>query len=120
MARGIAATFLELFGGRDTMTRQQPAVGRVLEVTHSARPAAVIFALVTKQHFYGKPTLSAIRVTLVRLRDRLITHRLCALAFPLLGCGLDQLRWQDVEAIIIDVFSAQRGPAGPWRLRCYA
>ena len=73
-----------------------------------------IIGLVTKEHYYEKPTLYDMRKALTNLRDTFVKTRLYpydeyepyAIEFiaPHIGCGLDKLDWDDVRDAIIDVF----------------
>lgn len=69
--------------------------------------------LVTKEHYYDKPTLTTLRQALENMRDwHVLTRDSCyyrsadiwRIAMPKIGCGLDRLDWDDVQLIIEDVF----------------
>lgn len=61
------------------------------------------FNLVTKEKFWHKPTLLTLRQSLDSLKE----HRIDGdkIAMPKIGCGLDRLKWTEVEKIIKDVFT---------------
>lgn len=59
--------------------------------------------LVTKEKFWHKPTLLTLRQSLNSLKEHLIGGD--KIAMPKIGCGLDRLKWDDVEQIIKDVFA---------------
>lgn len=70
-----------------------------------------ILGLVTKDHYYDKPTLDTMRTAIHGLRERLDTiawcdnldkSRLTEIMMPHIGCGLDKLKWEDVKEIIFD------------------
>lgn len=69
-----------------------------------------ILGLVTKEHYYNKPTLDNMRAALKNLHDRLDTvyyycdnqPLLTEIMMPHIGCGLDKLNWDDVKEIIFE------------------
>lgn len=70
-----------------------------------------ILGLVTKEHYYDKPTLDTMRAAIHTLRERLVTiawyddwdnPTLTEIMMPHIGCGLDKLKWDDVKEIIFD------------------
>ena len=63
----------------------------------------VVFNLVTKHHYYDKPTYSSIVESLYDMKRQLPND--CNLAMPCIGCGLDGLNWDQVRLIIMSVFN---------------
>ena len=63
------------------------------------------FNLVTKEHYWHKPTYASLRTTLVDMRMQVLSMQIKKIAMPLIGCGLDKLRWEEVRKIIEKVFS---------------
>ena len=70
-----------------------------------------ILGLVTKEHYYDKPTLDDMRAAIHGLREKLDTiawyddwdnPMLTEIMMPHIGCGLDKLKWDDVKEIIFD------------------
>lgn len=70
-----------------------------------------ILGLVTKEHYYDKPSLDDMRHAIHGLRERLATiawyddwdnPMLTEIMMPHIGCGLDKLKWEDVKEIIFD------------------
>lgn len=61
--------------------------------------------LVTKERYFHKPTLDTLRQSLEDLREQSAERNLKKLAMPKIGCGLDKLHWEDVSAVIKEVFS---------------
>lgn len=59
-----------------------------------------IYHLVTKDKYWHKPTYNTLTESLINLRS----HNPEKLAMPLIGCGLDRLKWTRVKKIIEDVF----------------
>ncbi len=60
--------------------------------------------LVTKQRYFHKPTLETLRQSLESLREQAAERNLKKLAMPKIGCGLDKLKWEDVSAVIKEIF----------------
>ena len=63
-----------------------------------------IYNFVTKERFYDKPNLSALSKTLEATRIHASTNGRCTVAIPKLGCGLDQMNWQEVVKLLRDIF----------------
>ena len=69
-----------------------------------------ILGLVTKEHYYDKPSLDDMRHAIWNLRAKLETNAwldgdnptLTEIMMPHIGCGLDKLKWEDVKEIIFD------------------
>lgn len=61
--------------------------------------------LVTKEKYFHKPTLETLRQSLSDLREQALSCELKKLAMPKIGCGLDKLHWDDVSAVIKEIFS---------------
>lgn len=82
-----------------------------------------ILGLVTKEHYYGKPTLDDMRAAIWNLRAKLETNAwldgdnpmLTEIMMPHIGCGLDRLKWDDVKEIIFDELH-ELGEAGKIRV----
>ena len=69
--------------------------------------------LVTKEKCYHKPTYDTLRqaledmkIELLNLRvPKKITRKITKIGMPLIGCGIDGLKWDKVSAIIKEVFA---------------
>lgn len=59
--------------------------------------------LVTKEKYWHKPTLQTMRQALECVADDFDFNG--KIAMPKIGCGLDKLKWGDVQQIIQDVFA---------------
>ena len=66
-----------------------------------------VFHLITKEHYYEKPTYQTLKQALLKLKDSISPNYFDAkkLAMPKIGCGLDKLQWDKVKEIIYEVFS---------------
>ena len=105
MSAGIAVAFKERFGGLEELRRQRINVGGVGVLRRDGR---YIYYLVTKERYSDKPSLKSLEASLVALRERITADGVQRLAMPKLGCGLDGLSWNLVQAS-----STRR----PWRSR---
>ena len=52
-----------------------------------------------------KPTYESLKAALVKMKDLCSEIYVTKLAMPVIGCGLDRLRWDKVSEIIKDVFN---------------
>ena len=64
----------------------------------------MVLNLVTKQRYWHKPTLENMRRALVITLKQCERYGITKLAMPRIGCGLDRLKWEDVSALIDEVF----------------
>ena len=67
-------------------------------------PRRSIINIVTKEHYYDKPTYENFSSALADLKRVVVAHRIKFLAVPLLGCGLDGLDWERVSYILTGTF----------------
>lgn len=63
-----------------------------------------VLNLVTKVNYYDKPTLMTMRVALTKCRMVCKINGIRKIAMPKIGCGLDRLKWDDVQKIVSEVF----------------
>lgn len=59
-----------------------------------------IYNLVTKRRYFEKPTLETLELALDDLRLCAEKTQKKKFAMPLIGCGLDRLKWADVSELI--------------------
>ncbi len=97
MGKGIAVGFKNRFGKVDELRDQQKDVGCVAYLTDGERK---IFYLITKEHYYDKPTMESLRQTLQELAVLCNAFGINRLSMPRIGCGLDKLNWNLVKKII--------------------
>ena len=64
-----------------------------------------IYNLVIKETFYDKPNLSTLCKTLQALKIHASMNGVSTIAIPKLGCGLDQMNWQEVVKPLRDIFA---------------
>lgn len=106
LGAGIAKTINENFNMRE-MLNALWGKGSGLEdqwQVPCCLPCGNVFNLVTKERYYDKPTLETMRGALEDMAFHAKQNRVKKIAMPLIGCGLDKLEWNDVYAIILDIF----------------
>ena len=64
-----------------------------------------IYNLVTEERFCDKPNLSTLSKTLEAMKTHASTNRVSTSAIPKIGCGLDQMNWQEVVKLVRDIFA---------------
>ena len=101
MARGIALTFRRKFGNTDRLRKLNKKVTEIATLEMENR---TIIYLITKEHYWQKPSYQDMFRSLMNLRklceERHITHLAC----PRMGCGLDGLNWDIVHAMLNYIF----------------
>ena len=60
----------------------------------------VIFNLITKEKYWHKPTYETITSCIEDLAFQCKKDNIQCLAMPIIGCGLDRLKWDKVREII--------------------
>ena len=63
-----------------------------------------IYNLVTKERFCDKPNLSTLSEALEAMKIPASTNDVTTFAVPKVGCGLDQMNWQEVVKLLRDMF----------------
>ena len=102
MGAGIAKNFKKRYGGVQELKNQKVKVGGCGKLYSCER---VIYYLVTKEHYWDKPSYKTLTSSLNSMKiDMLVENKHTLLAMPLIGCGLDKLEWSKVEEIIRNVF----------------
>lgn len=64
-----------------------------------------VLNLVTKRNYWEKPTYESMRAALTHAKTCCEIHHIKRVALPMIGCGLDGLKWEKVSAILQDVFA---------------
>ena len=59
----------------------------------------------TKEKFSDKPDLQTLATTLQNMQAHARMHGVSTIAIPKIGCGLDQMNWQDVVKLLRDNFA---------------
>jgi hypothetical protein len=62
------------------------------------------YYLVTKKFYYQKPTYSSLKRSLELAIEHMKKSKVTCLSMPRIGCGLDKLKWERVEKMIVELF----------------
>lgn len=112
MGRGIAVQFVKHFGRVDELKQQRCKVGESAVLTINGR---YIYYLVTKEHYNEKPTMETLERSLISMRTHALDHHIPAISMPRIGCGLDKLKWAEVEQLLLRLFPLD----GPIKITIY-
>ena len=63
-----------------------------------------IYNLVTKEKYADKPVLQTL-ATFQNMQAHATMHGISTIAIPQIGCGLDQMNWQEVFKLLRDIFA---------------
>lgn len=102
MGKGIAKTFRRKFGGKLELLRQKQKPGGLAVLNRSDQ---FIFYLITKQHFWEKPSLKSLWMSLNKMKKFILENKIQKVAMPRIGCGFDQLDWKLVKNMIWCIFN---------------
>lgn len=64
-----------------------------------------VFNLITKRNYWLKPTYKTLTNSLNAMKTLALNNNVKKIAMPLIGCGLDRLKWDKVSEIIKETFS---------------
>ena len=64
-----------------------------------------VLNLLTKERYFHKPTYDSMRDALRSMRAACAANNIKKVAMPLIGCGLDRLKWDKVSAMIQEIFA---------------
>lgn len=106
LGAGIAKTFRDRLFMQSKLRSMYPIEeGEESKYIGEALLVGNVFNLVTKAHHYDKPTYESLCSALLDMRNQCKVLGVTHLAMPKIGCGLDQLDWDKVSAMIKEVFS---------------
>lgn len=101
LGRGIALEMQRHFKTRDMIL--QNAKPFSIPVGHCIYTKPVL-SMITKGRAQSLPTYETMYGALFHLRKAVDQLGIEAIAMPLIGCGLDKLKWPIVRALIKDIF----------------
>lgn len=106
MGLGIAVVFNKKFDCKNKLVRKYGSLAKPYsqgDTTYCARTDRV-YNLITKTHYWDKPTLDSLRIALTYLKNECIQNNVKTLVIPPIGCGLDKLKYPDVKKLIYKTF----------------
>jgi len=63
-----------------------------------------VFNLITKAHYWNKPTLNSLKKSLIDMKSQIEELGIKKIVMPKIGCGLDKLNWPEVRELIKVIF----------------
>ena len=102
MAAGIAGKIKQQFPMRKPTSdsvRQKALWPQIIK-----KPQRFVYLLIKKTRYFHKPTYKALRASLLALKSHAETNNVTRISMPRVGCGLDQLDWEELRDMIQDVF----------------
>ena len=91
-------------GLRPTCKKAKLLMGQVFPFWDSTG-RRYIYNLVTKERFFDKPDLPTLLTTLEGMNSHAAMYGVSTIAIPKIGCGLDQMNWQEVVKLLRGVFA---------------
>ena len=105
MSKGFADLLSQRIPGlRDTCRRTKLLSGQTFPFWDRVGNR-YIYNLVTKTKFVGKLNLSTLSLTLEEMKSHARLHAISTIAIPQIGCGLDQMNWQEFVKLLRDIFA---------------
>ena len=106
LGAGIALQFNEYFDTKNKLQEEYP--NGVVTYTGwkvTCVYAEPVFTLITKEHFYDKPTYRSLEISLKELIRLMENMNITMISMPAIGCGLDGLKWEKVKELLKKTFS---------------
>ena len=108
MGKGIAVEFNRRFDMKNKLKAHYPDYLNQCQ-REKKRSGCILagrmFNLITKERYFQKPTYETLRGALECMKALCVQKGVRRAAMPVIGCGLDRLAWEQVSAVIQDVFS---------------
>ena len=105
MSKGFAEQLSQQITGlRDTCRRTKLSSGQTFPFWDPAG-TRYIYNLVKKTRFSEKPNLPTLSLTLQEMKYHARLYGISTIAIRKIGCGLDQMNWQEVVQLLRDVFA---------------
>lgn len=109
MGAGIALGFNEYFNMKNKLTAAYPngytpmyddkrMVGDCILMDN-------VLNLITKEKYWYKPTYQSMEEALIKMREIVLKNNIKNIAMPLIGTGLDKLKWNNVSYLIRKIFN---------------
>ncbi|XP_032876430.1 ADP-ribose glycohydrolase OARD1 isoform X3 [Amblyraja radiata] len=103
MEAGIAVLFKRKYGCVEELQNQKKEVGSFAVLQKDQRH---IYYLITKKLASDKPTYDDLQNSLKAMKDHCVDNGILRISMPKIGCGLDDLKWDKVSAIIQEAFKS--------------
>ena len=108
MGKGIVVEFNKRFDMKRKLKEKYPNFLNSFTLMDNIADCILegrVFNLITKTHYYDKPTYKSLERSLVLMKSLCEDRNIKKIAMPIMGCGLDRLTWDKVSVIIQDVFN---------------
>ena len=113
LGAGIAKSFRDNLKVKDALLKLNNKNGwdgkgrcEIVSVRNASGETIYVANLITKCRYFHKPTYESLEESLLDFKRKL-SHdfpEVKKIGMPLIGCGLDRLRWENVSVIIKQVF----------------
>ena len=105
MSKGFAELLSQqVLGLRDTCRRTKLLTGQTFPFWDRVGNR-YIYNLVTKTNLSEKPTRPSLSLILEEMKSHARLYGISTIAIPKIGCGLDQMNWQEVVKLLRDLFA---------------
>ena len=105
MSKGFAEQLShQILGLRDTCRQTKLSSGQTFPFWDRVGNG-YFYNLVTKTRFSEKANLSTLSLTLEEMKSHARLYGISTIAIPKIGCGLDQMNWQEVVKLLRDIFA---------------
>jgi O-acetyl-ADP-ribose deacetylase (regulator of RNase III) len=107
MGKGIAVEFNKHFDMKHNLQTKYPDY---INEWHKHRYLGKcivegrVLNLVTKERYFHKPTYESMANALYEMMSMCVTNGITKVAMPIIGCGLDRLKWDRVSEMIQEIF----------------
>ena len=108
MGKGIAVEFNKRFAVKKRLKEKYPEYLQFWKENQLQADCILenrVFNLITKPYWRSKPTYQTLERALQKMKKIALEQNISRIAMPLIGCGLDSLEWEQVSAIIQEIFS---------------
>lgn len=101
MTQGIALAVRRKFGN---ITRLRNLNKSVTEIASLDTENISIFYLITREHYWQKPTYQNVFQSLINLKKACMERQITYLACPRLECGPQGLKWETIRSMLCYIF----------------
>lgn len=109
MGAGIALQFNEELNMKHIMLKNHPGYLKYWQenkLTHDCIYEEGVYNLITKERCFHKPTIKSMRGALMDMKSIVLKDgRNGKIGMPRIGCGLDNMNWEEVKCLVQEVFA---------------